>query len=210
MRDPLLDGPLLAAAAHEVVVDVVKALVPGGDALGREVDAAGAESAPELVLLVRAQVLPLHLLLHQSPVVNLVRVSQVSPERLGMIAHLGARPLARLFVALPRLELDVLGVLVTFPVVLAAKLLLAVGKRAPVWALVTLHVFPTRTSAPCHHPADGGILQFASAATELVALGALDLVLSGAGRFERPRRLLARWEFGGAFDCKAVYLQGLQ
>jgi hypothetical protein len=64
-------------------------------------------------------------------------------ESLSAITHLGACAAFKpLFVASPSLEVKVLRIFMTLPIILAAKGLVAGQEGAAIWPLVTLHVFP--------------------------------------------------------------------
>lgn len=84
-------------------------------------------------------------------------------ESLSAITHLGAcAAFKSLFVASPSLEVKVLRIFMTLPIILAAKGLVAGQEGAAIWPLVTLHVF----------------LQFARTTREPLASLAGDLVFT--------------------------------
>lgn len=118
----------------------------------RDLDDVVAEAAPEARLAVPPDAAALELLVDARPL-ELVVHDEVVLERLAAVAHLVARlrgfvvvvgvggqgQQLELLVALPRLVLEVLAVLVPFPVVLAAEATRAL--RAPVRLGVPLHMF---------------------------------------------------------------------
>jgi hypothetical protein len=92
-----------------------------------------------------------------------MRLYQVLLKSLSAVTHLGTSAAFKsLLIAAPSLQVKVLGVLVTLPIILAAKGLVAGQEGAAIRPLVTLHVF----------------LQFARTTRKSLANLAGDLVLT--------------------------------
>jgi len=78
-----------------------------------------------------------------------MRLYQVLLKSLSAVTHLGTSAAFKsLLIAAPSLQVKVLGVLVTLPIILAAKDLVAGQEGAAIRPLVTLHVFPEKLALP--------------------------------------------------------------
>jgi hypothetical protein len=72
-----------------------------------------------------------------------MRFYQMLLESLSTVTHLGAyAAFNSFFTASPSLEVKVLRIFMTLPIVLAAKGFVAGQEGAAIWPLVTLHMFP--------------------------------------------------------------------
>lgn len=143
LADISLGHPPLAI---EVIVDVVEPLAVGRTALPSGLNRFLAEAAPEARLKVVAHAAVAELLVEDRRFADAVLLFEVGLERLPAVAHLATlliRVVRGLLVAPPDLELEVLAVFVPLPVVLAAKLLAALGKCARIGLFVPLLVFPS-------------------------------------------------------------------
>jgi hypothetical protein len=76
---------------------------------------------------------------------QLMCLYKVLLKSLSAVTHLSASTASMsLFITSPSLKVEVLGVFVTLPIILAAKGLAAGQECAAIRPLVTLHVFPER------------------------------------------------------------------
>jgi hypothetical protein len=139
MLDALL-GKVLAA--HKVVVDVVEAFSPGIQPLLREINELGTEATPEARLTIAANVTVVDLGLYELIIRDVMVFLQMVLEALSAVTNLGAgTALKLLYIAAPRLEMKMLGVFMSFPIILAAECFVAGQECAAVRPRVALHVF---------------------------------------------------------------------
>jgi hypothetical protein len=144
---PVLDIRLGHVPADEVIIDVVKPLAVRRAALARRFDRLLAETAPEARLKVAAHAAVGKFLVEDGVVAEVVVPLEVGFEGLSTVADFAAfwllRAVGHLLGASPDFELEVLAVLVSLPVVLAAELLVALGKGASVGLRVPFLVLPS-------------------------------------------------------------------
>jgi hypothetical protein len=126
------------------VVDVIEAFVPRLEAPVLQCENRAAEPTPETRLSVSPDPVPLNAFFHL-PVVHPVLALEMFDEELLAVKQLCAFEAVRfvniLLGAAPALQQEVLGILVPFPIVLAAKGLVAVRECTPVRAVMALDVF---------------------------------------------------------------------
>lgn len=132
----------------EMGLDVVEPLRPSECPVVLEVDGPDAETAPVAGLAVPTDPAAGQQLLGLSGVQDLVLFLQMALERLPGVADAPAWPMGVALCELlapPELALEVLAVLVSFPVVLAPKSLAALRKRARIRLFVSLQMLPRYT-----------------------------------------------------------------
>lgn len=141
-REPIADPlPILKMFG----VDMIEPLVPRLQALLFQRDDHLAESAPELRLAVPSDAILADESVDVLPVLDLVVLAEMLDVHLLPVEQ--ARTLQACGVSLrtaPALEVEVLGILVSLPVRLAAEGLVAFGKRTAVGPFMTLHMFSNR------------------------------------------------------------------
>jgi hypothetical protein len=165
--------------AHKVVIDVVEALCPGVYSPLLQLNQLVAEATPEAWLAVAPNSTTIELRIDEFLIGHLMRLGQVLLESLSAVANLGAwSPFESLLIASPGFQVKVLRILVTLPVVLAAKGLVARQEGAAVRPLVTLHVFPDPLALTTRKRSREHILQFARPTSEAFARLAGDFVLA--------------------------------
>ena len=144
---PVPDIRLGHVPADEVIIDVVKPFAVRRAALASRLDRLLAETAPEARLKVAAHAAVGEFLVENGMVAEVVVPFEVGFEGLPTVADLAAfwllRAVGHLLGTSPDFELEVLAILVPLPVVLAAKLLVALGKGAGVGLRVPFLVFPS-------------------------------------------------------------------
>jgi hypothetical protein len=139
-----LDGLLgQAMATHEVVVDVVEAFSPSIHTLLRKINELGTEATPEAGLTVAANATVFDLGLYDLSIRDVMIFLQMVLEALSAVTHLGAGTAFKLLcIAAPCLEMEVLRVFVSLPIILAAKGFVTGQECAAIRPRVTLHMFP--------------------------------------------------------------------
>jgi hypothetical protein len=143
--DPILDALFWQLVpSHEVVINMVEALGPSIDSPLLQLNQTVTETAPKARLAVATNSTVVKLGLDGVWIKHhLMRFYKMLLESLSAITHLGAcAAFKSLFVASPSLEVKVLRIFMTLPIILAAKGLVAGQEGAAIWPLVTLHVFP--------------------------------------------------------------------
>lgn len=137
--DPILNTP----ARLEMPIDVVEALIPSLHAPAVQLPDLKTESAPEATLSAAADTRELDLVLDLLFPERAVLLVEMFLERLEVPEDVSARPdevMLATDAAPPHFGLEVLRVLVTFPIVLAAESFTAFREGAAVWAGVALLV----------------------------------------------------------------------
>lgn len=146
---PFADVPLCTIAATEMIVNVVTPCGPSVDILGPNFNHLLAKAAPVLRLTVSSNFAFFNLLFDFLHISHVVISLEVVFETFASLKDLCTTPrLVQLHVlALPKLKLPMLAAFMTFPVVLAAESLRAVGKRASIRLLMPFFMFPMRPLA---------------------------------------------------------------
>lgn len=136
---PLAHGLLFhSLLAKQVVVNVVAPLCPRVDHFPLHFDKSIAEPTPEAWVAVPTQPAAFQFVLDLLAVRKLVVVEEMRPEQLSTRQHL----VAERHIAVPGLKLKMLATLMSFPVILAAKVLIACLVSAAVGFLMPFHVLP--------------------------------------------------------------------
>ena len=134
--------------SRKVLIDVVEPLRPGKAPRFPEIDDFCAEAAPKASLEVASVASLVTSGVHCSLVVNTVVFIQVMFEGIPPVIGYSTRTsILQLLGALPELELDMLTVLMALPVILTAKVPVAILMSTGVGLLMALHVFPVS----CQH-----------------------------------------------------------
>jgi hypothetical protein len=127
---------------HEVVIDMVESFSPGFHALLCEINELGAEATPETALTIATNATGFDLILQDLRIRNIMGFLQMLLKALSTVPYLGAGTAFDLLrIAEPRLEMEVLRVFVSFPIILAAESFVASREGAAIRPRVTLHVF---------------------------------------------------------------------
>jgi hypothetical protein len=149
-RIPLLDAPTVLKVQ---VVDVVGAFIPSFETAGFQGDDLFAETTPERALSVPSDPPLSTLLTDVLFVVGTMVLSEVGEKGIAAVEQLGTLvDLARRlrFVTAPCLQLVVLGVFMSFPVVFTSKPFGAVAVRAAPRSGMSFLVLPAALSAGAH------------------------------------------------------------
>ena len=113
-------------ASHEMIVDMIEAFGPCFETFLLEINTLATESAPEASLAVSSQSAVICFRLDDSFIFNMVVFLEMLLEGETTITDFGAGTFVGFEVgAAPDFEVEVLGVFVSFPVVLAAKYFVA-------------------------------------------------------------------------------------
>ena len=128
----------------EVRVDMIETLIPSGISLALQANNVFAETTPELTLAIAPDPSLFGLLRHvvfNHPML----IFEMLLEHLLSVEELGAADLIwPKKLATPSFQLKMLRILVPFPVVFGAEILLALWKGASVRSSVSFHVFSAR------------------------------------------------------------------
>jgi len=143
-RNPILDTLLGEwLPSHEVIVDVIKALSPCFQTFLLEDDQLGAEATPKAGLTIATDATVFELCLQIVIIRKLVVPLQVVLKTLSAVTHLGTGTAFRsLLITSPCLQVIMLRIFMSLPVVLTTKGLVAGQEGAAIRPLVTFHVLP--------------------------------------------------------------------
>jgi hypothetical protein len=126
---------------HEVVINVIEAFSPGFHAFLGELNKLGTEATPEPVLAVASNVAYIEFGPQDLGIRNIMVFLQMILKALATITHLGTGAAFNfLCIAKPSLDMKMLGVFVSLPVILAAEGFVACREGAAIRPRVAFHV----------------------------------------------------------------------
>jgi ATP-dependent protease HslVU (ClpYQ) ATPase subunit len=123
-----LDASLGATTTHKVVINVVEALSPSFQALLLEINELSTEPTPEAALTIATNATGIDLSLQDIGIRDLMIFLQMILENQSTVTHLGTGNAFNfeLCVAAPSLDMEMLRVFVSFPIILTVESFAAV------------------------------------------------------------------------------------